>query len=199
MAPSRSAVLDACVLAPFSLCDLFLRLAEEPRLYRPRWTMAILAEVRRTQTGKLGWPERLAGYWQEQVTESFPEALVTGHEPLLERCRNAEEDRHVLAAAIRASAPAIVTFNLRHFPALALEPWGIAAHHPADYLAALYDEDPVSVMGRVAGIAERRKLEPIEVLRRLRGLVARFARHVAAREGLALRAARRRPDGWRRV
>lgn len=29
-------VLDACVLAPFGVCDLFLRLAEEPRLYCPR-------------------------------------------------------------------------------------------------------------------------------------------------------------------
>ena len=35
---ARPVVLDACVLVPQSLCDLLLRLAEEPRLYRPVWT-----------------------------------------------------------------------------------------------------------------------------------------------------------------
>jgi hypothetical protein len=33
-----SAVLDACVLVPVSLCDLLLRLAEEPVVYRPLWS-----------------------------------------------------------------------------------------------------------------------------------------------------------------
>jgi len=64
-------LLDACVLAPFSVCDLFLRLAEEPRLYRPRWSEEILAEVRRTQIDKLGWPEHLAYYWVSRCRPAF--------------------------------------------------------------------------------------------------------------------------------
>ncbi|WP_329014471.1 PIN domain-containing protein [Micromonospora rifamycinica] len=40
------AVLDANVLIPNALCDFLLRLAEED-LYQPRWSPAILAEVRR--------------------------------------------------------------------------------------------------------------------------------------------------------
>ena len=39
-------VLDACVLANFGLCDLFLTLAETPRLYQPVWNRKILDEVR---------------------------------------------------------------------------------------------------------------------------------------------------------
>lgn len=42
-------VLDACVLANIRVCDLFLRLAEEPRLYLPYWSETILNETQRTQ------------------------------------------------------------------------------------------------------------------------------------------------------
>lgn len=54
------ATLDACVLANYSVCDLFLRLAETPRLYVPHWSEKILEEVRRTHIEKLDWPENLA-------------------------------------------------------------------------------------------------------------------------------------------
>ena len=62
-------VLDACVLADFGLCDLFLTLAETPRLYQPVWNREILDEVQRTQTGKLGWPRachRLRLTWRKR-------------------------------------------------------------------------------------------------------------------------------------
>ena len=35
-------VLDACVLANFSLCDTLLRLAEPPRLFEPKWSDEII-------------------------------------------------------------------------------------------------------------------------------------------------------------
>jgi len=38
-----------------------------------------------------------------------------------------EKDRQVLASAIRAPAQTIVTFNLKDFPAAALDPLGIEA------------------------------------------------------------------------
>jgi hypothetical protein len=168
------------------VCDLFLRLAEEPRLYFPRWTEEILAEVRRTQIGKFGWPEDLASYWLQEVTRSFPDALVTDYQPLIVVCRNDPKDRHVLAAAIRAQAFAIITFNRRHFPAEALEPHSVVAHHPADYLCTLYDMDAGVVVTRIHDIATKRGIDAQEVMRRLRGPLPRFADYVAARQGWSL-------------
>jgi len=43
---SFPALLDACVLLPYQLCDLLLRLAEA-EMYRPLWSAEILDEVRR--------------------------------------------------------------------------------------------------------------------------------------------------------
>jgi len=46
-----------------------------------------------------------------------PDCLVTGHEPLIDGLELPDpEDRHVLAAAIRGNADAIITMNLKDFP-----------------------------------------------------------------------------------
>ncbi len=50
------------------------------------------------------------------MKKAFPEALVTGHEPLIPGMPNAPGDRHVAAAAMKAGAQVIVTSNLRHMP-----------------------------------------------------------------------------------
>jgi predicted nucleic acid-binding protein len=148
-------VLDACVLANSRVCDLFLRLAEQPRLYRPHWSEEILAEVKSTHVRKLKWPAKIAASWQQKVRESFPEASVSGYQPLVSKLQNHQKDRHVLAAAIRIHAPLIVTFNLKDFPAAALEPWGIKAAHPEEYLLALYEMHPAVVMGKISAISKR--------------------------------------------
>ncbi len=149
-------VLDACVLANAGVCDLFLRLAEPPRLYLPLWSRKILEEVHRTQTEKLKhpYPPELADYWNQEVTRAFPEASVMGYEPLLPVMTNKEKDRHVLAAAVKGGASLIVTFNLRDFPVVALDPWDIEVCHPQDYLLTLYSMNPGVVMGKLAAIAQ---------------------------------------------
>jgi len=42
-------------------------------------------------------------------------------------------DRHVIAAAVKCGAEAIVTFNLRHFPDAALDTWNIEVQHPDEF------------------------------------------------------------------
>jgi hypothetical protein len=93
-------VLDACVLANQRVCDLFLSLAETPRLYLPKWSEAILEEVKSTHLGPLQWPEEIAASWQAAVRSAFPEAMIPGYERYLPLATNEEKDRHVLAAAI---------------------------------------------------------------------------------------------------
>jgi hypothetical protein len=53
MTGARLVVLDACVLANFSLCDTLLRLAEPPRLFEPKWTEEIIRETTRTLDRRL--------------------------------------------------------------------------------------------------------------------------------------------------
>lgn len=172
-------VLDACVLAPASLCDLLLRLAESPRLFAPRWSAHILEEVRRTQIEKLGFPEDLADSWREAVGRHFPEALVTGYEPLIHSMQNDEKDRHVLAAAVRCGAEVIVTSNLRDFPADSLEPWDVQAQHPSEFLINLYTMDSGIVVSKLNDIARDRGRMPQECLAKLSKSVPAFANHVA--------------------
>ncbi len=180
------AVLDACVLANFGLCDLFLTLAENPPLHRPVWNSEILNEAQRTQIEKLGWPAELSRSWREAVESAFPEALVTGWEPLLPVCEVDEKDRHVLAAAVRSQADLIVTSNLRHFPSAALPPWRLVASHPGDYLVQLYSLDSGLVVARLEQIAEKRGRTPQTHLALLGRSVPAFAGHVAEALGWEL-------------
>lgn len=67
-------ILDACVLANFSLCDTLLRLVEQPRLYEPKWSEEIIRETTRTLESKLGWPSSLAAYFEAELRAHFGEA-----------------------------------------------------------------------------------------------------------------------------
>ncbi|HEY3825592.1 MAG TPA: PIN domain-containing protein [Bryobacteraceae bacterium] len=142
-------VLDACVLANFSLCDTLLRLAEPPRLYEPKWSDEIIRETTRTLESKLGWPSSLATYLEAELRAHFGEAWISGYEPLIPRMTNDEKDRHVLAAAIHCQAPIIVTFNLRHFRSGHLERWGIRALHPQSFLIEIFRQEEMVVMTKL--------------------------------------------------
>lgn len=180
-------LLDACVLANAGVCDLYLRLAETPRLFVPRWSARILEEVWHTQTRKLKnpYPPELADYWREQVMQAFPEAFVEDFEQLLPHMTNDEKDRHVLAASVRGNVSLIVTFNLRHFPTASLKPWKVDAIHPDDYLLTLYSINAATVMGKLTQIASSHGEEIQDVLIYLGKSVPQFSSQVLADMGLA--------------
>jgi hypothetical protein len=180
-------LLDSCVLANFSVCDLLLRLAETPRMYSPFWSRRILDDVQRVQKEELGWPNDLVASFRDKIGEAFPEALVDEQYRQLESLMlNDKGDRHVLAAAVHAKAEAITTFNLRHFPAAALEPWGITALHPADYLVALYSIDSGLVVSKLTAMGTKHKRTLEETLIRLQKPVPMFVEHVAQELGLPI-------------
>jgi predicted nucleic acid-binding protein len=139
--PSVVAVLDASVLFPAALRDTLLRAAHEG-LYRPHWSDAILVEVYRNliETGRTS--QRQAQSLIATMQEAFPDATVTGFEPLVDRMTNHPKDRHVLAAAVAAGAQVIVTSNVRDFPERALGPFKVEAHSPDTFLVALFDAAP---------------------------------------------------------
>lgn len=55
------------------------------------------------------------------------------------------DDRHVLAAAICTQAGVIVTYNRGDFPIAALEPYGIEAQHPDEFIRHVFDLSPAAV------------------------------------------------------
>lgn len=68
------------------------------------------------------------------------DALVTGYEPIKDTLELPDPDgRHVLAAAIRCGADAIITFNAKDFPASVLAPLDIEIIHPGDFICYQLD------------------------------------------------------------
>ena len=139
-------VLDACVLIPMPLADTLLRLAGDPRLYLPKWTDQIMAEVSRNLQENFGLSAEQTSYRESEIRKHFGEAWVEGYEDLISSMTNHEKDRHVLAAAVRCGAETIVTYNLRDFPRPALAPYSITAQGPSTFLKNLYGLDPDAVM-----------------------------------------------------
>jgi hypothetical protein len=91
------AVLDACVQHPIALADALLWVAHV-EVYQPLWSSDILEELQRSVLERL--PEANIVGRIAAMVEAFPEAEVSGFEPLVEGLTNDPGDRHVLAAAI---------------------------------------------------------------------------------------------------
>jgi predicted nucleic acid-binding protein len=168
-------LLDACVLANFSLCDTLLRLAEPPRLFEPKWSEEIIRETTHTLVSKVGWPSSLTTHFESELRDHFSEAWISGYEHLIPRMTNDEKDRHVAAAAVRGEAPIIVTFNLRHFRPQHLEPWGIAALHPQSFLIEIFQQERALVMEKLEQQAADRDRSLRQLLNILSATVPGFA------------------------
>ena len=91
---------------------------------------------------------------RELMNSAIPDVMVTGYEPLIENLELPDaNDRHVLAAAIRCGAQAIITFNLKDFPADAIEQYGIEALHPDAFIEHQFDLNQGAV---IAGAKQHR-------------------------------------------
>lgn len=134
-------VLDACVLLPMPTCDLLLRIADAKE-FRPLWSQGILDEVERNLQTKFNCTPQQASYRVDNMRRYFPDAEVHGYESLINTMGNDRKDRHVLAAAVRANADLIVTYNLKDFPEEALAPYDMSAVHPDHFLCDQFDLNP---------------------------------------------------------
>lgn len=162
---SFSVVFDACVLYPAPLRDLLMQIALTD-LFRARWTDQIHEEwIRNLLLNRpdltLPQLERVRDLMNIHCRDS----LVTGYEPLIPVIQNCpdEDDRHVIAAAYHCRADAIVTHNLRDFPAAALVPYGLEAIHPDDFIRYQFDLDLAKVLAAVRQCRARLKNPPKSV------------------------------------
>lgn len=177
-------VLDACVLFPMPLADTLLRMAEAPRLYLPRWSDLIMDEVTRNLIGKWGMPIDQARRREGEIRRHFPEARVEGFQPLIDAMTNDPGDRHVLAAAVRSDAELIVTYNRRHFPADAVQPWEIEVQSPSTFLRGLYDLEPGLFVRKLCEQAEAIGVPLERVLRSLSKNVPSFIEYFREEQGI---------------
>lgn len=130
-------VTDANVLFPLTLRDTVLR-AAAAGYFQLRWSGEILDEMERNLVATGTMPAPKAARLRSTMEHYFPEAMVTGHEPLITSMQNDAKDRHVVAAAVKTGAQVVVTSNLKDFAPL---PDGIEAQSPSEFLCNLFDLD----------------------------------------------------------
>lgn len=150
------AVLDASILYSAPLTDLFIRLCIAG-LYRAIWSDSIHEEwvaallENRPDLDRAALERRRAA-----MNRALPDATITGYEPLIAGLDVPDrDDRHVLAAAIRARAALIVTHNLKDFPEQSLAPYALCAVHPDTFACDLFYLNPE----RVAAVVESQRAD----------------------------------------
>jgi hypothetical protein len=95
------------------------------------------------------------------MRNAVADSIVTGYGDLVENLKLPDEDdRHVLAAAIRAHAQVIVTANLKHFPADYLAQFDVEAKSPDDFVLDQLGINDNVVFACVQQIADTRERPP---------------------------------------
>lgn len=140
-------IYDANVLYPAPLRDFLMHLALTG-VYRARWSALIHEEWKRNLLkNRQDITREQVDKTSQLMDRAIPDALVSNYEPLIEGLELPDrDDRHVLAAAIKCNASAIVTFNLKDFPASVLTPLDIEPIHPDSFIADLWDLDKAAVI-----------------------------------------------------
>ncbi len=142
MISTFTVVFDANVLFSIRLTSLLMELAMSG-LFRARWSADIHAEWMRSVSLERGIDLATLAGRREAMDEAVLDGCVTGYEPLIAGLELPDpNDRHVLAAAIRCGANAIVTFNEKDFPADILKPFGLHTRHPDDFIMDVEGIDP---------------------------------------------------------
>jgi hypothetical protein len=158
---SVDGILDANILFDAAVRDLILQVASTG-LLQVRWSERIEDEARRSliAAGRLQqvqWP-RL----RDKMRAATVEPLVEGFEHLEQTLELPDpDDRHVLAAAIQAGIPHIVTNNGRDFPAAATDPFGIVAITPDMLLIAALAADRALVLKAAQDVRQRLRDPPM--------------------------------------
>ena len=182
-------ILDACVLYPANVRDVLLELAYGG-LFRARWTKDIQREWRDALLRDYPkvTPESIA-ITQRNMDLAVMDAIVDGYEDLISSLDLPDsKDRHVLAAAIRCDADAIVTCNLKDFPEDQLSKYQIEPLHPDEFLVHQLGLDGDLVIFSINRIRARLKKPPMTAtsyLQRLRqnglaGFATELQQHLSA-------------------
>jgi predicted nucleic acid-binding protein len=146
------AIYDACVLYPAPVRDLLLEVAGAG-LVSAKWTKEIESEwIRNLHANRPDIPLQFLQETADKMIEFLPDCLVKNYTNLSSGLKLPDEnDKHVLAAAIKSHAQAIITFNLKDFPEIVLNEFDIEPIHPDTFLINQFDLSP----GIVVSIARK--------------------------------------------
>lgn len=165
-----TAVLDTNVVYPVIIRDLLFWFAYKD-LYTPNWSDHIFDEWKRVMKEK-GVSEDEANKRAEKANLAFPDAMVKNYKGLISHLNLPDEDdRHVLAAAIKTNANIIVTNNIKDFPAEYLQSFGLNAKSADDFLTDIIDlnqEHAVDAFKEMVLHKKNPKFDEFEVLNQLR-------------------------------
>jgi predicted nucleic acid-binding protein len=180
-----SVVFDTCVLAPMPLCDVLLRGAEEPALYRANWSNETLIELRRVLV-KIGRTEEQAVRRVSEMQKAFPEAVIHIPPSLVAAMPNIPDpsDRHVVAAAVFARADVIVTSNLKDFPKELLEPYHLLVHSPDEFLLHQYHLNPWMMLEKLDNQASAIGQSRTKIIERLKTVAPLFVKAVLEQQSM---------------
>jgi predicted nucleic acid-binding protein len=154
-------VFDACVLYPAPVRDLLLQLATRG-LFRGRWTREIQDEwIRNLLTNRPDLNENKLKYTCEMMNKSVLDCLIEDYEELVPSIFLPDpDDAHVLAAAIKAQAQAIITYNIKDFPDKILKKYQIEVQHPDTFLRYQMDLHLPAFLSCVKSVRARLKNPP---------------------------------------
>ena len=143
-----TALLDANVLYSVAISDALMEVAATG-IYAAKWSKAIDDEWVKNLAKNKNRAEADFYTRRDFMHDACPDWEVTEDGwKLIEPCLSLPDmkDRHVLAAAIAGHADCIVTINIKHFPASVLDPLGITALHPDEFVLQQLELEPLVVL-----------------------------------------------------
>ena len=143
----KISILDANVLFPADSRNTFMYLTLAGA-FSARWTAQIHEEwIRNVLKTRSDLTRASLERTRQLMDRHALDAIVEDYEFLIPTLQLPDaDDRHVLAAAIHANAETIVTWNIKDFPAHVLEPLGIEARNPDEFLLSLWSEQRAEIL-----------------------------------------------------
>ncbi len=139
-------VIDAYVLHSQTLRNLFMRLAKTG-VFKAHWSEHIHQEwINSVLRSRPDIDESKLQAVRQLMDKHIEDALITHYESIEKNLTLPDpKDTHVLAAAIKCKADAIVTFNIKDFPQATLDQYNIEVLHPDEFIAYQIDLSPPEI------------------------------------------------------
>lgn len=171
-----TALIDACTLVSVWRRNLLLSLAEA-EFFRVRWSEPVLNEtkaalLKMARERSFDDPEARGVRAVKAMQSACPEAMVEDFTLIGSAQFGLPDpgDEHVIAAAVKTQAQALVTENLKDFPADILGQLNIEARSADDFIAdtiALEEGRAIAAIRKMRERLKRPEMSPEDFLRAL--------------------------------